>query len=1247
MLFICGPRSEGMTLFWVLILICINNCIQMMIYYGSVWCIEFRTWFGGAVVKGKNLLKSLMKSIACCLACDRDVLRNEWRANFVEVRMNVPSRHAIVAFAIKLFCLAMILPISSSLKAQSFYGSIVGTVMDTSGAVIPEATVTVTNVGTNQARDAQSDAEGKFNFVNLLPAVYKVEVTKANFKHFVGERLTVEVGAVVRVDPALEVGAVNQTVEVSETALLQTDTSTMGQEISGAQVQETPLNGRNVMNLIALAPGVVPGGSSTGDTGLNQGTRTSNFGWGNYQIGGAIQGQSATYVDGGPINVLGGNPVALVVTQDAIQEFNVATSNAGADFGRFAGGVVSMTTKSGTNAFHGSAYEYFRNAVLNANDFFSNRAGSPRAKWNQNQYGVVVNGPIKKDKAFFLFTWEGFAAITGSTGSTNVPTQAMQNGVFTDPITDPLGNCNIVNDPAAGTWTITNLYQGACGDPLNKILKTYYPLPNSSIAGANWFLTTPITNHQNQYNGRIDYAISDKQRIFGRYTYWTLHDTGHTEFNNANGWPTADGHVINETQGVVLGDSYTFNPTNVLDVRVNYLRETNPNYPESTSVDQSQFGPTYAALAGQMSLHVLPAYNASGGLHNLYNLGNFTGYQAAWYNTYGVNANLIKIIGAHSLKIGTELRLMDVSGTAFDNTASGQYSYSTQYTGDEWASFLMGYPTQAKFGTINKTAGYNYYQAYYVSDTWQAKQNLTLNLGLRWELPGAVAERNNKAAVLLPNAVDPYTGITGTLTLVDSPLYRHRPTVLPKFDLFAPRVGFAYRIQNDTVLRGGYGISYLPPDLSAGTLPFNSLVNAAQTQVNNSPATPIPLQTILDGILAKGINQPVGRSDPSFVTQYVGSSISGPVPYQPFPYVQQWNLTVSHEFKGNWMAEVGYAGLKATHLPGISIFGSGRNLDELSSQYYSLGAALATNAFCPAVGETISVGQCLRPYPFYTGSGVTDTAQYYAYSNYNSLQARMVKRFGAGGILAANYTWSRNLGNTDTQNGYLESKATLQGGNGSGLIQDFNNLNGEYSLLSFNVPQRVVINYVLPLPFGKEQKFANSLPGPANMLVSGWQVSGITIFQSGFPLFFTTSNNNLLTSNFGAGQLRPNVVPDCNKKVGGSDLARVNKGMWFNAACFVFPTSATDPTGLVTFGNESRVDGTLSGAGIKNWDFSAVKSTKLWESVDLQFRAEFFNIFNRVQFAPPVAQQGSSSIGTVNYQVNNPRQIQFSLRVNF
>jgi len=1136
---------------------------------------------------------------------------------------------ANVALAVKLVCLTTIIAASSALNGQSFYGSILGTVTDTSGAVVPDATVTVTNVGTNQAQTVRSDAVGKYSVVNLVPAAYKVEVTKARFKRFLSDQVTVEVGAVVRLDARLVVGTASETVKVTaEAPLLQTDTSAMSQEIEGALVRQIPLDGRNVMNLIALAPGVVPGGSSAGGTGLNQGTRSANQGWGNYQIGGAIQGQGAEYIDGSPINVLGGNTVALVMTQDAVQEFSVTTSGAGADFGRFAGGIVNMTSRSGTNAWHGSLYEYFRNADLNANNFFDNQLGTARPQDNQNQYGVVLNGPIKRDKAFFFFSWEGFAGILGESSATNVPTQAMRDGVFTDPVTDPLGNCNIVHNSNAGTWTITNLWQGACGDPLAHILMTYYPLPNTSGA-FNWFLTTPIANHQNQYNGRVDYTISSKLRFFGRYTYWTLHDTGFSEFNNAGGWPTANGHVMNDSHQAVLGDTYTFSPNTLLDVRVTYVREFSPNYPDSVSVDESQFGPAYTALAPQMSVHVLPVFTLNG-IHNFYNFGNITGYSVNWWNTYGTNANLIRIIGAHNLKFGAELRLMDQSGTGFLGSGSGKYTYSTTYTGDEWASFLMGYPTQVQFGTINTTASYNYYQAYYVTDTWQAKQNLTVNLGLRYELPGAVAERNNKATVLLPHAVDPNTGATGTLTLVDSPLYPYRSTVLPKHYLFAPRLGFAYRMNNDTVIRGGYGISYLPPDLT-GELASSSLVNAASTQVNVTGALPTPLQDLYPTTL----NQPIGRTDPSFMTLYccTGSlkNISGPVPQQNFPYVQQWNFTVSHQFKGNWMAEIGYAGLKGTHLPGI-----GRSLDELSSQYYSMGSALLNPTTLDGIPMTL--GQSLRPYPFY--SNVSDAAEFYAHSNYNSLQAKLVKRFGSGGTLLANYTWSKNLANTDTLNGFLEAKPSPQSStSGEGTIQDYNNLNGEYSLVSYNVNQRAVVSYVLDLPFGKGQRFANGLARPVDLLVSGWSVSGITTFQSGFPLFITEAQSNALTQFFGGGTLRPNVVPGCVKKISRSAISRLNE--WFNTSCFTFP-------GNYAFGDEPRVDPNLTSEGVNNYDFAAMKSTNLWgERANVQFRAEFFNIFNRVQFAPPVTQQGSSNFGEILSQVNQPREIQLSLRVNF
>jgi Carboxypeptidase regulatory-like domain/TonB-dependent Receptor Plug Domain len=1214
-----------------------------------------------------------------------------------------------------IWLVAMCVLLSVRLEAQSFYGSVVGNVLDNTQASVPDAAITITNVGTNDIQTTQSDSKGTFSFVNLVPAVYKMRVEKAGFKVFLSDQLTVEVGAVLRVDAALTVGDVNQTVQVtSESPLLQTDTSSVNTEISASQVAQLPLNGRNVMNLASLAPGVIANGAAGGAAGLDQngGTRTAGgVGWGNFQIGGAIQGQSAFYIDGVPNNLLGGNILALVPTLDAVQEFSVVTSNATADFGRFAGGVVNMTTKSGGNAFHGGVWEYFRNAALNANDYFTNLAGEPRPEWNQNQYGAMVTGPIKKDKLFFMGSWERFKALTSIPNSTIVPTSAAsrakwggsdeQDGIFANAIVDPTGNCTISTTANPGYWTITNLYGagkngGTCGDPLNKILKTYYPDPNQNpnSNGFDWFHASPLANLQNQYNGRIDWVTSPNNRFFGRYTYWTVSDTGHSEFGDQGlagaTWPLTDPSTNYKIHQAVLGDTFTLNPRTVLDVRVDFARLTNINPPKDTSVDYSQFGSTYEALSKQFTLDTLPNY-ALNGSHNFYNLSNCCKYNANWYDTYAINANVVKIVGQHSLKFGTELRLMDVTGTNYVGAAAGTYTYGTSFTGDEFAALLMGYPNGVQFQQYEPSAAYTYYQAYYASDTWQAGRNLTLNLGLRWELPGGIAERNNRTTVILPNALDPYTGITGTESLVASPLYHGRSVVVPQHNLFAPRVGFAYRVEANTVIHAGYGISYLPNDISGpnglGTMPYNSIVNLSNTAVNvPSGAAPEQLQGILQGLVG-GINQPIGRTEPDFMTKYasrstfLGQTIEAPDPYQPgYPRVQQWNLDVSHQFTGDMMVEVAYSGLKGSNLPGIGNAStlSYPSLDELQSQYYSLADTTATTGTLAgkpnsglttvqpcanANGEVMSVGQCLRKFPYY--SDFQDGAAFNSRQNYKSVFFKGIKRFGSAGSLMASYTWARNMSNTDTQNSWLESKATQQGGVGGGGVQDFNNLNGDYSLLSYDVENSLVVSYVLPLPFGKGQKFGNNLSGFGSILASGWAVDGITNFQSGFPLFISTGSDNLLTSTsgpgFGAGQLRPSVVPGCNPKIGGSGLARVKAGAWFNVNCFVWPTSGTDPAGLATFGNEPRVDPTLRQDGVKNFDFSFQKSTALHESANLEFRAEFYNIFNRVQFSGPIpvaplsetsqtiidTPAGLGGFGSVGYQFNKPRQIELSLRVNF
>ncbi len=339
---------------------------------------------------------------------------------------------------------------ATHLPAQTFYGSIVGTVTDPSGASVPAAAVTLTNTGTSEHRMSETDARGVYQFVNLVPGVYRIDVEKTGFRRLSHPDVQVQVQAAVRIDAVLEVGEVTQTMEViAQSPLLQTETTALSHVVEGRTVQEMPLNGRNVLNLVELVPGVVPQGSSTGNPMGNQakGATTNPNGWGNYQVGGGMANQSGTYMDGAPLNVSYVNSVILVPTQDAIQEFRVATNNVSPEFGRFAGGIVNLATKSGTNQLHGVAYEFLRNRHLNANDFFSNRSNIARPAFSQNQYGANVGGPVIKDKTFFFFSWEGFKYRQGIPTVTTVPTAATRTGDFS------AAGIPLIYDPLATSQT--------------------------------------------------------------------------------------------------------------------------------------------------------------------------------------------------------------------------------------------------------------------------------------------------------------------------------------------------------------------------------------------------------------------------------------------------------------------------------------------------------------------------------------------------------------------------------------------------------------------------------------------------------------------------------------------------------------------------------------------------------------------------------------------------------------------------
>jgi hypothetical protein len=523
-----------------------------------------------------------------------------------------------------------------------------------------------------------------------------------------------------------------------------------------------------------------------------------------------------------------------------------------------------------------------------------------------------------------------------------------------------------------------------------------------------------------------------------------------------------------------------------------------------------------------------------------------------------------------------------------------------------------------------------------------------LNLGVRWEYPGSFKEKYDAASVILPDAADPLgqtvgpvngQPLKGPVALTNSSLYPSRLIHPAAWNLFTPRIGFAYRLNDRTVIRSGYGLSYLPSDLMLNNAPWISPALMATTpMVATTDGGKTPYNTFSNP-WPNGIIQPPGHSD-VFASTLIGTSIQSPVPDQPTPYVQQWNLTIQRQFAGDMALEAGYAGSKGTHLPLTNSF----QIDQLPDQYLSMGSALMTKVANPFYGKvpitagilaqpTVIQGQLLRPFPQYTGA--SDTSDMAGDSTYHSLQMKLEKRFKQGGSLLTSYTWAKLISNADTVTMWLEATKGVTSAN----IQNFNNLGAERSVVSQDVPYRLVISYVLDLPFGKGKKLMSGVSGITDKLISGWGVNGTAAFQSGTPLVFA-AQGNVLSQNFGAGQIRPNILPNCNIEIVGPAQDRLNQ--WFNTACFTQP-------GAYEFGNAPRAYPHARVHGVNNWDLSISKNTTIHEEMTLRFQAEFFNLFNRAQFQAPATTLGDrgSVFGQVTAQRNYPRMVQFALRLTF
>jgi hypothetical protein len=1188
---------------------------------------------------------------------------------------------------------------------QNVYGTVAGTVTDSSGASVGDTTVMLTNIDKNEKHSITTDGSGNYAFVNVLPGRYRIEAEKSGFKKFVREPINVQIESGLKVDIALEVGAQSETVEVTGAApLLQPETNSLGQVVEQRTVTEMPLNGRNPLALVELVPGIVPQGQPSGGNASGGNPVGANpFALGDFQVGGGMSGQSQILIDGVPTNGAYLNVVTVIPTQDAIQEFKVQTNNLGPEYGRFAGGVINLSTKSGTNRFHGSAYEFLRNKVFNANDYFDNQRNIARAPLTQNQFGVNIGGPVVHDKLFFFFSYEGFRLRKGNPFITWVPTDLERTGDFSqigssgnssaftiyDPKTSGLANSGpadctgtnaICRNPFPGNVIPANRI-----DPTAKALLSFFPEPNlANSADGNFATSYSSGGSVNQYNGRVDYSLGSKQRIYGRFTDSKILSLPDNPFSKIC---TDRCTETTTAKQVSLGDTFALSPKTILDLHLGYTRYVYLRTPLSQGIDLSQFGPNWAALTPQLTYTHIPQVcvsqiagdNRWGGGWCAQGTGSGIG---AHDDTYSFAPVLSRIIKSHTLKVGAEIRVLR-NNYYQSNDPAGLFQFNAKMTsanpqnggngrnpggdaavgGNGFASFLLGYGDSGSVTEPARTADQNLYYAFYAGDTYQLTRKITLNLGARVDLQGDWTERTNRIVALNTKEASPlltldpglaasFPNLKGGFDLVGSGRHSSR-TAFPSWNHVSPRLGVSYQLDQNTVIRSGYGIFYLPVDVRWNDAPHNLFINSFVTPWLTTESDGVtPKATLFNPFGSSGVTPPFGRNQALIDVQ--GNGNEAATTNNPAPYVQQWNLDIQRQFRGDVLLDIAYAGSKGTHLPMHD-----QTIDQLLPQDLPKNAAdvanlvaqvpnpFAGNCAPPAVcngpvqsggvgtNATVKKAQLLLPYPQFDNLSIAEPDN--RDSIYHSMQLKVQKRFSAGAQLLASYTISKLIDNTNSEINWLEAAAP------SWNDANAYNLRGERSLDGFDVPQRLVIGGIMDLPVGHGRRFAGNATGVTDKLISGWGINTIITFQRGFPIIIGGCPGALSNSGI------PNVGCSRPTRTALSHLTSGSKEQklahWFDTSVF----TSGDPN-VYNYGTDSRTEPNIRSDGMKNFDFAAFKNTKFGpeDRMGLEFRAEFFNLFNRTQFNPPnTSCCGGSSFGQVTGQYNLPRVIQFALRLTF
>ncbi|MBI1764531.1 MAG: TonB-dependent receptor [Acidobacteria bacterium] len=1138
---------------------------------------------------------------------------------------------------------AALLLITVALKtpvaAQENRATIVGTVADQNGGALPNATVKALNSETNTTTTTTSNEAGIYSLPFLPIGKYQITVTAKGMKTAVHDSIELRVGSRLQLDFHMEVGSVSETVTVSaETPLLDTATASRGQVIDEQKVHDLPLLGRNPFLLAALASGV----QITSSQGSISFRPFDNGGMDAISINGGRQRSNEFLIDGAPNTGTengGIGALSFVPSPDAVQEFKVQSNTYDAQFGRTGGGTINVSLKGGTNKFHGALYHFFRNDVLNANSFQNNAAGAPRTAFRWNQPGLVVDGPIRipkvyngQDKAFFMFSWEKIKSSLPSPVVRSVPTLEQRNGDFSktlqgngQPVTiyDPLTTACVGN-----TCTRTAFANNAIPinriDPVAKKLLEYIPLPNQAgnTQGFLNFFNSPNarTDEYDQFASRLDYNLSDKHKLSGRWLRNNRHETRGLAGYRKEASPFFLHSRKNFGGGIDLTSSLT--PTLVSNFKINFIRHefTIDQYGDNFDITQLGFP---AALKSQLGRQFFPGITLSGGYDSLGGLGFGNGSTYTFSDASSFSEALNKTAGNHSLKFGGEMRVL--RDNYIQPTSSfGTFNFTPGFTqrnalaadsasGNSFASLLLGYAASASV-PINATYAFQhlYYGAYF-QDDWRISKKLTLNLGVRWDYESPTSERYNQLNAGFDKTSAsplqaPGLSLKGGLLFVNTdnrlPYQRDRNN-------FGPRVGVAYQLDQKTVLRGGYGLSYLPAFDPGTRLGFSvSTDYVASTDGNLKPANtlsnPYPNGLIRPSGSALGLRTLIGQSF-TFYDQ-------APV----IPLNHQFSFGVQRELPWRMSLDVSYIGSRTRSLI------TSQSINEVSAADLAKGAAVLNlqvpNPMAGLIpsnaalnGPTIVQSQLLRPFPQF--GSLTQDRMTIGRAWYNSAQLRLEKRLTNGLHYLFSYTFSKNMEAV----GYLNAQDPI-GQLASVITAD-------------HAPHRATISggYDLPL-------FKNS-SAMVRGIAGGWKFNLIGTFQSGLPVgtpggVFLIGDPKLADGK----QTWARWFNTCTLTAAG---ARQNCADASETPVFQIQPAFTLRSHSTRFSN-IRTDRPPT------FDISLFKTFSFKEKASLQFRAEAFNFANTPWFGGPNTTATGGTFGVVTLtQANDQRNVQLGLKLIF